>query len=187
MFKGNTASQQGGVSRTANFLKFVNCVFDGNTSDYDGIASTDLTAESCTFYNNTASTLGDISYATALDLKNCIFFGGSHKFDSETGRALYCDNVDGTNLGGLITVGCISGNPLFASTTYNDPLYLRLALGSPCIDTGTFDATVPTRDAAGNPRPAIPGSRVDMGAYEFQGTDVNPPIVQVIQPTGERY
>jgi len=50
---------------------------------------------------------------------------------------------------------------------------------SPCIDTGTLDLPegieLPEFDLAGNPR--IVGETVDMGAYEYQGTNTNEELI----------
>ena len=86
---------------------------------------------------------------------------------------------------GVVTVGgntlnWLSGNidedPLFmGGDDIDDPNYYRLTENSPCIDAGTLDlpegVVLPETDLAGNPR--IYGDTVDMGAYEWQGTDGN--------------
>ncbi|MBC8385809.1 MAG: T9SS type A sorting domain-containing protein, partial [Candidatus Cloacimonetes bacterium] len=50
---------------------------------------------------------------------------------------------------------------------------------SPCIDAGTLDLPegieLPEYDLAGNPR--IVGGAIDMGAYEFQGTNFNEELI----------
>jgi len=54
-----------------------------------------------------------------------------------------------------------------------------LTSSSPCIDTGTLNLPegieLPEYDLAGNPR--IVGETVDMGAYEFQGTNINKELI----------
>ena len=62
----------------------------------------------------------------------------------------------------------LSSEPMFASTTVGDPEYLHLAIGSPCINTGTPDTTwlnLPPYDLAGNWR--IWNNRIDMGCFEY--------------------
>ncbi len=72
--------------------------------------------------------------------------------------------------------GNIDEDPLFmGGDNIDDPNYYRLTEGSPCIDAGTLDlpegVVLPETDLAGNPR--IYGDTIDMGAYEWQGTDGN--------------
>ena len=63
---------------------------------------------------------------------------------------------------------------------FYDPFYIESGLNeyhllsnSPCIDAGTMDlpeeVELPNIDLAGNPR--IYGDNIDMGCYEWQGTD----------------
>ncbi len=62
----------------------------------------------------------------------------------------------------------LSDNPMFASTTIGNPNYLRLATGSPCINSGTPDTTglsILPYDLAGNNR--IWNDVIDMGCYEY--------------------
>ncbi len=62
----------------------------------------------------------------------------------------------------------ISSDPIFASTDPSSPIYLHLAAGSPCIDSGTPDASeleILPYDLAGNWR--IWEGRIDMGCYEY--------------------
>lgn len=77
-------------------------------------------------------------------------------------------------------LGNINADPLF--TGWDD---FSLTSGSPCINAGTLDLPngieLPEFDLAGNPR--IYGSTVDMGAYEWQGTVVEPEIPQISPQT----
>ena len=63
---------------------------------------------------------------------------------------------------------------LGATTRTRDDPY-SVQPGSPCIDAGTSDLpdgiTLPETDILGNPR--VHGDAVDMGAYEFQGDDID--------------
>ncbi len=65
--------------------------------------------------------------------------------------------------------GNIASEPLFVNA--NGWSHLRLQTNSPCINAGN-DACAPgLTDLDGNPR--IVGGRVDVGAYEFQGTGLS--------------
>jgi hypothetical protein len=66
-------------------------------------------------------------------------------------------------------VGAITNAPLFVDLPAGD---LRLQPGSPCINAGNNNFVLIGTDLAGNSR--IVGGTVDMGAYEFQGTDPTP-------------
>ena len=59
-----------------------------------------------------------------------------------------------------------------------DPLFYQLSHFSPCINSGTPDTTglnLPAYDLAGNPR--IYGETIDIGAYEWQGTNTNEELI----------
>jgi hypothetical protein len=74
----------------------------------------------------------------------------------------------------------IDENPLFTDAAHFD---FHISDNSPCINTGTPDITglsLPATDPDSNPR--IFSSRIDIGAYEFQGTPINrPPIIENIR------
>jgi len=76
----------------------------------------------------------------------------------------FCD-VDG----GYAGTGNIDVNPMFDNAAALD---FRLAIGSPCVDTGTVVNI--NHDCIGNPRPM--GAGFDLGAYELDPA----PIINVI-------
>ena len=68
-------------------------------------------------------------------------------------------------------------NPLFVEPETGN---FRLLEYSPCIDAGIPDTTglnLPEFDLDGNPR--IPGTRIDMGAYEFHFDNIKEQLVKV--------
>ncbi len=76
-----------------------------------------------------------------------------------------CTGFDGED-------GNISATPDFANPVNGD---YQLLQSSPAINAGTNSVPhLPKTDLAGNPR--IVGTRVDMGAYEYQGTDMVRPM-----------
>ncbi len=75
---------------------------------------------------------------------------------------------------GWTGTGNISSDPLFYNSSIGD---YHLTQNSPCINTGTPDTTglhLPPWDLDGNPR--IYDSRIDMGAYEWQGVAIDDTI-----------
>jgi len=94
----------------------------------------------------------------------------------------YCDvqnGIDSIYVTPLSTlnwgVGNIDDDPLFVGTG-DHPFSLQT--GSPCIDAGTPDISgfnLPEDDLAGNPR--VFGGIIDIGAYEWQGTQVDEEFV----------
>ncbi len=140
----------------------------------------------CTFADNTAAN-GDAVYngpsyyyssipGSQPVLTNCILWG---REDTDVQIFDYYDATSGSSLlvtyscvqGGYSGVGNIDADPLFANADIGD---LRLSAGSPCIDTGTADGA-PEADILGIPRPQ--GAGFDMGAYEYDATPPNAPVV----------
>jgi len=90
--------------------------------------------------------------------------------------------------GGEWGIGMLGNNNIIWDETNldADPMWdvdgefpYALTSSSPCIDTGTLDLPegieLPEYDLVGNPR--IVGETVDMGAYEFQGTNINEELI----------
>ena len=167
-----------------------NCVFLNNAIGYIGgglcnyVPSVAVT--NCTFADNTAAN-GDAVYngpsyyyssipGSQPVLTNCILWG---REDTDVQIFDYYDATSGSSLlvtyscvqGGYSGVGNIDADPLFANADIGD---LRLSAGSPCIDTGTADGA-PEADILGIPRPQ--GAGFDMGAYEYDATPPNAPVV----------
>jgi hypothetical protein len=162
----------------------------------------------CTLAWNNNTTYGPISIAgstggwggtstASLTLKNSIVFDadrtkGAITLGSYSNLDIsYSDlsSIAGltSNSSGHIVVGALTGvvtyEPIFHSTTEPVALWVTnhtLEAGSPCMDIGTMDASVPTLDFLGQTRPR---NRVDMGASEFQG-----PLIKLIsQQDGATY
>jgi hypothetical protein len=146
----------------------------------------------CTLSNNTLAVSTGCVIAiddASMSLINSIIFnndGNTFNFwnnydlnvlysliEDDTTHVGYFGNCTG-NINWL--TGNLDEDPLWLGTG-DYPYYLQS--GSPCIDAGTLDLPVgielPQYDLAGNPR--IHGDTVDMGAYEWQGVDVEKPTI----------
>jgi len=106
-------------------------------------------------------------------------------YDPNSATIEYC-NIDGGSLAVAINnngtlnwgEGNIDEDPMFVG---GDPFSYELLPGSPCIDAGTPDTTelnLPPYDLAGYPR--IYNGRIDIGAYEYQGSAVEKPDTSFI-------
>jgi hypothetical protein len=169
-----------------------NSLFRDNFAQYNGGAiynlSLLLVLDNCSFVNNHHSYgEGDTIYNRALftpadgipppTMTNCIVRGGR-----DSGVQQITDSYDPSSSHSLkVTYSCVEGgyagtgnidvDPLFSNAEIGD---LRLSPGSPCIDTGTANGA-PRTDILGIPRPQ--GAGVDMGAYEYDATPPNAPVV----------
>ena len=144
-----------------------NCLIVGNRATVSGggvgCALGNGRIESCTIISNSAATSGGgVWQSSGMSLTNSIIYSnaapsGTNIFGSPS--AGYSCSPDLTN--GLS--GNTTNNPLFANFSNKD---YHLALGSPCIDTGTNQTWMSSAtNVDGNPR--LQGTSVDMGCYEF--------------------
>ena len=182
-FEGNHSTSTGGFGGGAilgDYLVYgsvTNCVFYDNSSLSNGGAISYHTADpaitNCTFNVNTCSGNGGAIYTNTAEpvLRNCILWDDSPQeianYHSDGARVYYSD-IDG----GYTGTGSnnINTSPLFVSM--DD---LRLAVGSPCVDTGS-NSSAPSDDLLGVDRP-LDGdgdgvATVDMGAYELEYIDL---------------
>jgi parallel beta-helix repeat protein len=143
-----------------------NCLVASNLAAVSGGGASASTLYNCTVTGNHANRYGGGVYSSAAT--NCIVYSntavvpygnyGLGGFDHS------CTTPMPTN-----GVGNITNEPLFVNYLTGD---LRLRGVSPCIDAGDNGNVVTSVDLAGHAR--IMRGTVDMGAYEFQGTN---PIV----------
>jgi len=107
-----------------------------------------------------------------VSLVNCILWNEGHEIwleDPESNATVTYSDIQG----GWTGEGNIDAEPLFANPGNSN---FQLTTGSPCIDAGIPDTTglnLPPFDLDGNPR--IYNGIIDMGAYEWQGVDVDNP------------
>jgi hypothetical protein len=124
----------------------------------DGLASSLIIANNIVVSSNVA-TSG--FYCSFGDIQNPRKFYNNDIFSSK-----------GSAYGGMCTDqtgkhGNISANPKFVNPIKQK---YHLGAGSPAINAGSTSAPhLPKKDLAGHPR--IVNGKIDMGAYEFQGTD----------------
>ena len=206
----NIATGQGGAvysfgesSGTAN-PSFTNCLFYSNQSTGSGGAigitgssgSSASTITNCTFSNNTATGGGIVfNYGASCNttIVNTIIWSntGVSILNSAGASSTFNNGIydDGTADNTITLASSTTGNnnqdqnPYFADIAAND---YSLKQSSIAIDNG--DATsgssvnTQTTDLAGNPR-FYNTSKIDVGAYEFQGAFVLP--VELIYFKGE--
>ncbi len=140
-----------------------NCLVASNTAAVSGGGAIASTLYNCTVTGNHANRYGGGVYSSALT--NCIVYLNRAVPPSDNhGLASLnhcCTTPMPTN-----GVGNITNAPQFVNYRGGD---LRLLGNSRCMDAGDNNAVGTSIDLAGNPR--IVRGTVDMGAYEFQGTN----------------
>lgn len=183
-----------------------NCLFEKNTGFSAGaiynlgadMGQSNPFISNCTFVGNRAEVGGAI-YCNANDslgqsnpvISNCVFYDNYAPtgkvfriiygfptveysvFDLTTCEELTDHASSNVNCGD----GLIFNREMFFKDTLNGDY--SLLEGAPYIDEGNNDSAANPVDLEGNPR--IVNGKVDLGAYEFQGTIITPPAI-VEQP-----
>ena len=146
-----------------------------------------------TISNNSAASGGALYCSNNSDpvFNNSILWGNTastggnqvYLFDENSEPTFYYCDIQGDiadfGLNGVFYTGIYQNNinaiPLFVSPSISsgsgyDGINADWTLqnGSPCINAGNPSGNYPATDLAGNPR--IIGNRIDIGAYEYQGT-----------------
>jgi len=196
-FDGNVASDSGGaIESYLSNPTLICCVFRENSARWGGglcvYGGCSVPVTNCTLVANSASSNGGgicVDEGSSLALSNSILWANAGQASQivlhSPGSSVTISNSDIE--GGWNGAGVRSWNGASPVTNYGwninlDPDFvneaegdLRLSADSPCIDTGdnAAAADIPI-DADGNPRIVAggkprAGTRVDMGAYEFQG------------------
>lgn len=161
----------GGICCIRSFPVFSNLTISGNQSAYGGgFYCNDSAAP--TMYNSIIwgnSGLGNSVYIwdvrSAPNFYYCDIEGDTSDFQGSGGQegfhGYYQNNIN--------------SDPLFSNS---DSSQYYLSAGSPCIDKGIPDAVslqLPSTDLSGDER--IYNGRIDMGSYEYHGTEGVPPQI----------
>jgi predicted outer membrane repeat protein len=194
----NNNSEFGGGAIYMSYAdsRFINCLFSYNASDFGGAFystshSSAKIINSNLVWNHAVYNGG--GYLTIIDngveIYNSIFYynntdeilGNQINIGSTTSETYikFCNIQNG--LDGISGHPEIMQPPLYENNIASLPLFadsladFSLLTGSPCINVGTLylpeGIVLPELDLAGNPR--IYGDFVDMGAYEWQGVNVD--------------
>lgn len=178
-FIANTADDEGGAIYNRGWPYFLSCVFSANAAANGAAAfiesAGNTTFTNCTIRANQAARNGGAIYGlqSTTRIANCILWANAPD-------AVYL--VNGT---AEITYSNVQDPWAGEGNLHRDPQFfdpagvdgvpgtgdddLRLSIGSPCLDAGDNRAVLAsmTTDLDGKSR--IANSRVDMGAYEFNG------------------
>jgi len=190
IFKNNSASTNGGavfnsaVGGNSNPL-FTNCVFQNNTAVNGGAVYSDGSMSgtsspvfiNCSFYNNSGTTNGSILYnlctsGTCLpDFKNCIFWnnGGSKTFFNNTATVTASYSFFEPTVTNYTNVTGNLNNTISPFVSVTD---MHLNPCTAAINTGSNSANSSSTDLDGNLRKF---GVIDMGAYEYQSSQVTVP------------
>ena len=177
-FSGNMAGSGGAICNNSYLgdpsPTITNCIFSINNADFGGGAicneGQSPAITNCTFYRNVADMGGGIhNFESKATITNCILWDDTP------------DEIHNESSAPMVTYSDIKGYygppgdhnidmpPGFVKPGTGD---FHLGSGSPCIDTGTNDATeLPDTDFEGAPR-IVDGNRdgtatADMGADEY--------------------
>jgi hypothetical protein len=191
VLKNNTASLSGGGSYGGTLN---GCILDGNQAGYGGGANQG-NLNNCLVINNSATTPGfQAGGAYYCNLTNCTVTGNLTPLGltaavagNSTVTSVNCIvyyNQFGNFYGGNYFNCCTTPLPIGGSGNFtNAPLFVD-SVGHPqtnslCIDAGNNAYTNSITDLDGRPR--VVNGTVDVGAYEFQGANLEPFIVWLYQ------
>ncbi|MDO9578577.1 MAG: T9SS type A sorting domain-containing protein [Candidatus Cloacimonadales bacterium] len=195
-FSNNNSEFGGAIYMSHVDSRFINCLFSYNQSNFGGAFystshSSAKIINSNLVWNHAVYNGG--GYLTIIDdgveIYNSIFYynntdeipGNQINIGSPTSETYikFCNIQNG--LDGISGHPEIMQPPLYENNINSPPLFadsladFSLLTGSPCINVGTLNLPggleLPEFDLAGNPR--IYGDLVDMGAYEWQGVNID--------------
>jgi hypothetical protein len=163
MITGNSALSGGGVSHCQGTIQ--GNAIAGNSAEYGGgVNSCGGTFQNNTITRNSAPRGSGLGACTG-PIRNCILWANTApagpQLEDSSVPTYSC--IEGWSEGGE---GNIASEPQFFDLNAGD---YRLQGGSPCIDAGYNDPSLPTRDITGMHRIMNGGKSqtVDMGAWEY--------------------
>jgi predicted outer membrane repeat protein len=202
-FSNNNSEFGGAIYMSYADSRFINCLFSYNESNFGGAfystshSSTKI-INSNLVWNHAVYNGG--GYLTIIDngveIYNSIIYynntdelpGNQINIGSATSETYikFCDIQNG--LDGISGHPEIMQPPFYENNIDSLPLFadsladFSLFTGSPCINVGTLNLpegiVLPELDLAGNPR--IYGDFVDMGAYEWQGVNIDDSQLSIV-------
>jgi predicted outer membrane repeat protein len=158
---GNRASLNGGGS--AGGIVSLS-LLTSNLAGFGGGVYSAATLNNSTLTGNVATNNGGGIYATVGTFTSCIIYGNTAPSGTNFASAITLNSCCTTPLPPSGT-GNITNNPVFIDPSTGN---FRLQTNSPCIDAGS--GSPGTTDLDGRPR--VVGSKIDIGAYEFQGPGI---------------
>jgi hypothetical protein len=166
MLTGNSAGLRGGGAYVCTLN---NCALTSNWASESGGGAEGCTLDNCTLTGNSAYWGGGAFLGT---LNNCILYynmgsGWPNNYQDDGFNLILINFCCTTPLPGTGT-GNFTNAPLLVDQAGGN---LRLLANSPCINTGGNAYAPGLTDLDGNLR--IAGGRVDIGAYEYQGTGLS--------------
>jgi len=165
----NNSGWGGGIYSYNSLLTITNSIISNNFSSFGG-----------GIYEHNSTNVIFVNSILWYNYPDEVYFNNYSQPNSIS--VLYSNIQDGeagiiTNNDGEINwyEGNLDSDPLFLDPENDNYQFLS---NSPCINTGTPDTTglnLPEYDLAGNPR--IYDGRIDMGCYEWQGTEINEELI----------
>jgi hypothetical protein len=159
---GNTSFSGGGAQNGTLY----NCLLYGNTANSGG-GTYNATLNNCTVCDNTATNSGGGVYSTSGSINNSIIYNNSSPSGSNWLGAKFNSSCTAPGTVGV----AITNPPVFANEIGGD---YHQQTNSPTINAGVNSLATNSTDLDGNPR--IVGRTVDIGAYEYQGSNLGLPI-----------
>lgn len=178
-FTGSSAISRGG--NEGGTTNFINCLFEGNTSDavldlnfWAGAAAPAVNIINCTFDENTnIFGTNDVDVYNGITIMNCIFSNNGTTFPGNNLRSVTTYSMTSEVITDYGT-GCVSGSdPDYLVSSRSDPSDWRPSPSSAARNIGTA-AGAPTLDISDTVRIEDDTDKRDAGCWDIRDT-VQPP------------